>query len=102
MAITINEATAIKLLDGTVVNARPLKLSLLREFSKAFAKISEVADDNDKSLDLLLECVKIAFKQYDPTLLEKTQAELEDMLDIKLVYQIIEEASGATLGEGLF
>lgn len=101
MAITVNETTAITLLDGTVLNARPLKLSLLREYSKAFAKLSEVADDEDKSIDILLECVKIALKQYGPELLEN-KVDLEEILDIKIVYQIIEEASGAKLGEGLF
>jgi len=101
MAITVNEPTAIALLDGTVINARPLKLSLLREFSKAFAKISEVADDEDKSIDLLLECVKVALKQYAPELLEDT-VDLEEILDIKIVYQIIEEASGSNIAQGIF
>lgn len=101
MAITVNEPTAIALLDGTVINARPLKLSLLREFSKAFAKISEVADDEDKSIDLLLECVKIALKQYAPELLDG-KVDLEEILDIKIVYQIIEEASGSNLAQGIF
>jgi inhibitor of KinA sporulation pathway (predicted exonuclease) len=101
MAITVNEPTATALLDGTVINARPLKLSLLREFSKAFAKISEVADDEDKSIDLLLECVKVALKQYAPELLEDT-VDLEEILDIKIVYQIIEEASGSNIAQGVF
>lgn len=100
MAITVNEPTAIALLDGTVINVRPLKLSLLREFSKAFAKISEVADDEDKSIDLLLDCVKIALKQYAPELLEN-KVDLEEILDIKIVYQIIEEASGSNIAQGL-
>jgi hypothetical protein len=102
MATTVNETKVITLLDGSTVNARPLKLSLLREFMNTFTKIQDVADDNDKSLDLLLECVKIAFKQFSPDLAAKETKDLEDVLDIKIVYEIIEEASGIKVGEGLF
>ncbi len=102
MATTINETKPITLLDGTVINARPLKLSLLRDFMKTFTKIQEVAEDNDKSLDLLLECVKIALKQYDEALAAKDVKDLEEILDITIVYAIVEEASGIKVGEGLF
>jgi hypothetical protein len=102
MATTVNETKVITLLDGTTVNARPLKLSLLRDFMKTFAKISEVAEDNDKSLDLLIDCVKIAFKQFAPELAAKEAKDLEEVLDIQLVYQIVEEASGIKVGESLF
>lgn len=102
MATTVNETKAITLLDGTVVNARPLKLSLLRDFMKTFGKIADVADDNDKSLDLLLECIQIALKQFAPELAAKEIKDLEDLLDIKLVYEIVEEASGIKVGDGLF
>ena len=68
MATTVYETTDIELLDGTKLTMRPLKISLLREFMKKFADIAEVADDNDKSMDLLLDCVQIAMKQYAPDL----------------------------------
>lgn len=97
MATTINEAKTITLIDGTEFTTRPLKLSLLREFMKKFEVIATVADDNDKSLDALLECVKIALKQYKPELLEKD--DLEDLLDLPTVYRIVEEASGINLAD---
>jgi len=93
MATTINEAKQITLLDGTVISARPLKLSLLRKFMAEFDKIAEVAEDNNKSLDQLLVCVKIALQQFGPAVLEGT-ADLEELLDLPLVYEIVEEASG--------
>ena len=102
MTTTVNETKVITLLDGSTVNARPLKLSLLRDFMKVFGKIAEVAEDNDKSLDLLLECVQIAFKQFSPDLAAKPVKDLEEVLDIQIVYQIVEEASGIKVGEGLF
>ena len=35
----VNEQTTIELLDGTSINLRPLKISLLREFMKKFEEI---------------------------------------------------------------
>lgn len=97
MATTINEENTISLVDGTTITVRPLKLSLLRLFMKKFEGIAAVAEDNDKSLDILLECVKIALQQYKPELAEAK--DLEDILDLPTVYKIIEEASGIKLGD---
>ena len=93
MSITISEETSVKLLDGTELSLRPLKLSLLRPFLKEFAKIQEVAEDDDKSMDLLLNCVVIALEQFNPEL-AKDRAKLEDILDLPTVYKIVGEASG--------
>jgi hypothetical protein len=98
MATTVNEAKTITLLDGTKISIRPLKISLLRPFMDKFEKISEVADNNAKSMDLLLECVAIAMKQYKPELAEKPE-ELEDLLDLPTVYEIVEEASGLKIAQ---
>jgi hypothetical protein len=93
MSITISEETTVELLDGTKLALRPLKLSLLRPFLKEFAKIQEVAEDDDKSMDLLLNCVVIALEQFSPEL-AKDRAKLEDILDLPTVYKIVGEASG--------
>jgi hypothetical protein len=98
MTTTINEEKAIKLIDGTVIHVRPLKISLLRDFMKKFESIAEVADDNDKSMDLLMECVLIALKQYKPEIATDPKA-LEDLVDLPTVYRIVEEASGINLSE---
>lgn len=98
MSTTVNEEKKITLIDGTEIAVRPLKISLLREFMKKFDAISKVADDNDKSMSLLIECVQIALKQYKPELASDPKA-LEELLDLPTVYQIVEEASGIKLGE---
>lgn len=98
MATTINEAKIITLIDGTELSVRPLKISLLRPFMKKFEEIAEVAEDNEKSMDVLLECVTIALKQYKPELAEDPKA-LEELLDLPTVYEIVEEASGIKLGD---
>lgn len=92
MATTINEAKTIELFDGTKIEIRPLKISLLRDFMKKFEQIQKVADDNDKSMNLLMECVQIAMKQYNPELADISK--LEELVDLPTVYKIVEEASG--------
>jgi hypothetical protein len=96
MATTVHEGTELTLMDDTKITVRPLKISLLRPFLKKFEGIAEVAEDNDKSTTILIECVQIAMKQYKPELAEDL-AKLEDVLDLPTVYKIIEAASGIKL-----
>jgi len=93
MASSVYETTEIELIDGTKVKMRPLKISLLREFMKKFEGISEVAADNAKSMDVLIDCVQIAMKQYLPELAEDRE-KLEDNLDLPSVYKVVEAAAG--------
>jgi hypothetical protein len=96
MTTTVHEPKKVHLLDGTELEVRPLKISLLREFMKKFEAISKVADNNDKSIDILMECVQIAMKQYKPELSGDAKA-LEENLDLPTVYKIVEEASGVNM-----
>jgi hypothetical protein len=98
MSTEVYEEKTIKLIDGTDIKVRPLKISLLRPFMKKFEGIAEVAEDNDKSMSILMDCVQIAMKQYKPELAEDLKA-LEEILDLPTVYKIVEEASGVKLGE---
>lgn len=95
MATTVYEETELTLLDGTVVKMSPLKISVLREFMKKFDTIVEVSTSNVESMDVLVECARIAMRQYSP---EYEDAEkFEDSVNIKMVYRIIEAASGIKL-----
>ena len=93
MATTINEEKTITLFDGSEVTIRPLKISLLRDFMKKFEQIQKVAEDNDKSMNLLMECVQIAMRQYKPEIADDLK-KLEENIDLPTVYKIVEEASG--------
>ena len=93
MATSVYETTDITLMDGTKIKMRPLKISLLRGFMKEFASLEKVATDNEKSMDVLMTCVQIAMKQYAPDL-ASDKSSLEDVLDLPMVYKIIEAASG--------
>lgn len=93
MATTVYETTELELIDGTKISMRPLKISLLRHFMKTFSSLEGVADDNDKSMDVLVDCAQIAMKQYNPSIAEDREA-LEDNIDLPTLYKIIEAASG--------
>ena len=98
MATTVHEAHKVTLIDGTEITLRPLKISLLRKFMKKFEGIAAVVEDNDKSINLLMECVLIAMEQYKPELATDIAA-LEDNIDLPTVYEIVETASGIKLSE---
>lgn len=83
----------ITLVDNTEIPVRALKLSLLRPFMTKFAELALVSDDNEKSMDILMDCVQIAMKQYKPELADDRD-QLEELLDLPTVYQIIDAASG--------
>ena len=101
MATTVHEDNELTLIDGTKIKVRPLKISLLRKFMKKFEGIQAVADDNDKSMDLLIECVMIAMEQYHPEL-STDREKLEETMDLPTVYKIVEAASGVQLSEDSF
>ena len=96
MATTVHETQEVVLIDGTKITVRPLKISLLRPFMKKFEGVAKVAEDNEKSMTLLVECVQIAMEQYKPELAGDIQ-KLEDLLDLPTVYKIVEAASGINL-----
>ena len=98
-AATKADENVVVLIDGTKVSVRPLKISLLRPFMKKFEGIAAVAEDNEKSMNILMECVQIAMQQYKPELSQDIKA-LEENLDLPTVYKIVEAASGNSLPDG--
>lgn len=96
MATSVYKTVDIELMDGSTLKCRPLKISLLREFMNKFGELPAVADDNDKSLDVLVGCVAVAIKQFDSK--NATVEYVEDNLDLPMIYSVIEAASGIKLG----
>jgi hypothetical protein len=99
--IMVKEAESknqLSLIDGTKFEIKPLKISLLKPFMEQFTKLQEVAEDNTKSMDILIDCVQIAFKQYLPAIADNREA-IEENLDLPTVYKIIDAASGMQLSD---
>lgn len=91
MAKQIYKTGYITLIDGTEIYITPLKIKYLRQFMTAFDNIKNTGDDLE-SIDVLLDCARVAMKQYYPAL--KTKEQVEDSIDIKSLYLILEIAAG--------
>jgi len=95
MATKIYETANIELLDGTVLFITPLKLKYYREFMDIVLD----ATKNGQRLDIdngLVDAALVCMKQYYPDI--KTKEQIEDLLDIKTIYQIIKFGGNITIG----
>ena len=61
-----------------------------------FTKIKDVLNE-EESLDVLLECMRISMRQYAPEL--KTKELIEDSMDMETLYRILEIGAGIKLKE---
>lgn len=96
MPNTVYESGVIKLLDGQELYITPLKIKYLREFMDAF-KVVQESRGNDESMVALVNCVRIAMKQFAPEL--KTAEQIEDAMDIHTVYEILKYCAGININE---
>jgi len=92
MATTIYKTKSIKLFNGQEVDLIPLKIKYLREFMEAFDNIKNAKDDYE-SIEVLVDCVRICMKQYFPEI-SKSVLDIEDNVDMKTIYEILEAAAG--------
>lgn len=91
MATKIYESANIYLVDGTSVYLTPLKIKYLREFMDAFEFV-KTAKNDEEAIFFLSECARISMQQYYPKI--KTIDDLEDNVDLKTIYKIIDIAAG--------
>jgi hypothetical protein len=96
MATKIYTQTYFDLMDGTVIEGSPLKIKYLREFMDRFDIVKKAKDD-EEAVRHLAYCALIAMKQYYPQI--KTIAELEDSIDLKTIYKIIDIAADIKLAD---
>ena len=92
MATTVYTNKIIKLIDGTELEAMPLKIKYLREFMDAFQIVQMAKNDND-AIGLLVECVRIAMKQYYPSI-SRTTEDIEDNIDLPNIYEVLDISAG--------
>lgn len=97
MATEIYKTKTIILLDNTEIELIPLKIKYLREFMEEFQNINKSKND-DESIDILTKCIQIAMKQYYPKL-SKNKKDIEDNLDLPLMYDILEIAAGIKINK---
>jgi hypothetical protein len=96
MATNIYKQSYFELIDGTVVEGSPLKIKYLREFMDRFELVKKAKDD-EQAIQELAFCALIAMKQYFPQI--NTIAKLEDSVDLKAIYSIIDIAADIKIKE---
>jgi hypothetical protein len=97
MATAIYKTKNIYLFDGTEIQTMPLKIKYLREFMDAFNKIKDTKSD-DEAMMVLLECTRIAMKQYYPSI-SKSIEDLEDNIDLPTVHEVLDIAANIKIGD---
>jgi hypothetical protein len=96
MATKIYDTAYVYLIDETELYLTPLKIKYLREFMEAFENVKSTKNDND-AITSLVECARIAMKQYYPTI--KTVEDVEDNFDLQSIYTILDIAGGIKVEE---
>lgn len=91
MATKVYETGTAELVDGTVIELKPLKIKYLREFMEVFDLVKESSND-DQAIAALSECARVCMKQFYPSI--KTIEELEDSIDLPNIYKVIDIAAG--------
>jgi hypothetical protein len=91
MATKIYDTDNILLIDDTELYLTPLKIRYLREFMEKFENVKGATND-DEAIEKLVACALVAMKQYYPSI--KTSEQLEDVIDLKLMYKILDIAAG--------
>ena len=99
MATKIYPIKTIYLFDGTQIEISPLKIKYLREFMDTFSLVKEAKDD-DESINILVECARIAMKQFYPEI-SKSIDQIEDNLDMPNIHAILEISAGIKINSDL-
>jgi hypothetical protein len=92
MATKIYNSQNIILFNNVELEIIPLKIKYLREFMIAFENIKN-ANNDDESIDILLECIRICMKQYYPQISTNIDM-IQDNIDLATMYTILDAAAG--------
>ena len=96
MATKIYNSEYITLVDGTEVEAVPLKIKYLRKFMDAFEFVKQSKNDIE-SISYLSNCALIAMQQYYPKI--SNIQELEDNIDLPTIYKILNIAGSIDVSD---
>lgn len=96
MAKAVYDTITITLVDETPVTISPLKIKFLREFMDTFGQAKNSTSKVD-AINALAKCVAISMQQYYPQI--KTVDDVEDNIDLKTMYKILDVAAGIKINQ---
>lgn len=97
MATKIYNSANVKTVDGQEIYITPLKIKYLREFLDSFEHVKS-ANGDEEAVSKIVECVRIAMKQYCPTM--STIDDIEDNFDLPTIYRILDISAGIRINQG--
>jgi hypothetical protein len=92
MATKVYEENVIELIDGTEITVGPSKIKYLRGILDSFNKIDKDSTE-DEAIEIMVESVRIAMQEFYPSISGSVEL-IEDNLDIKTVYKVLEYCAG--------
>jgi len=92
MATKVYEENVIELIDGTEITVGPSKIIYLRGILDSFNKIDKDSTE-DEAIEMMVESVRIAMQEFYPSISDSVEL-IEDNLDIKTVYKVLEYCAG--------
>ena len=92
MANKVYEENIIELIDGTKITVGPSKIKYLRGILDSFNKINKDSTE-DEAIEIMVESVRIAMQEFYPSISDSIES-IEDNLDIKTVYRVLEYCAG--------
>jgi len=92
MATKVYEENVIELIDGTEIIVGPSKIKYLRGILDSFNKIDKDSTE-DEAIEMMVESVRIAMQEFYPSISDSVEL-IEDNLDIKTVYKVLEYCAG--------
>lgn len=95
MPTEIYKTSEVELSDGTILEISPLKIKYLKQFMEIFETIKNTKTD-EEAVGVLADCVRVAMKQYMPSL--KTLEDVEDNVSLPAIYKIVEIAANIKIG----
>lgn len=96
MATVVYNTKNISLIDGNLLEIKPLKIKYLRELMEVFNNIDKKLTE-DEIIDRLCDCARIAMKQFLPEISNSIE-EIQDNFDIKTIYEILDISAGIKMG----
>jgi hypothetical protein len=92
MPTEIYKRRYVHTVDGIEIEIIPLAIKYMKELMYEFEDIQS-AQNNEETLEVLCECVRIAMKQYRPEI-SKSIEDVENNFDIKGMYKVLEYSAG--------
>lgn len=98
MAKNVYEIGMIESVSGDLIEISPLKIKYMKMFMNRFEDLKN-AKENEDSIDVLVDCVFIAMKQFRPKKYT-TKEDIESDFDIKTLYKVLEYCADVKMKDG--